>query len=376
MELSNTTKKTLATAAGILALSATGTASAYSTSVGDSTVSIYGYAKLDVIYDVDNELGNSVMRGAPLLDGQEGSRGHTTMHAYQSRIGFSTSTPLKGSELKTRIEGDFYGGGGGELRLRHAYGEWRGILAGQTWTNFTSFIATTPTIDFTGVGGQPLGHRQAQLRYTSGNFSVAIEDPKDRGGEVDAIGAKSQLPDVTVRYTDRSGPIKYSTSAVGRYLEYDSAGLATPQDSDNTFGWGIALEGSSDLTDSLTVRGGVTHGQGIGGYMNGAVISSPAFVDSDGDLQAIEATGGTIGASLALGEGDLNVAYSLISADIPDSYSQPSKNEEFNEAWINYIWSPAENVKYGIEASWHKRETVDGRSGDATRLQGMVMYSF
>lgn len=35
-----------------------------------------------------------------------------------------------GSELKTVIEGDFFGTG--NLRLRHAYGEWKGILAGQT----------------------------------------------------------------------------------------------------------------------------------------------------------------------------------------------------------------------------------------------------
>lgn len=110
-------------AASALALAVAGAAQAYTIEAGDTTANIYGYAKLDLIYDVDDKLGNAVNRSLIRLDGVDGSDGHTTMHAYQSRLGFTTATPAGGSELKTMIEGDFYGSGGGTFRLRHAYGE-------------------------------------------------------------------------------------------------------------------------------------------------------------------------------------------------------------------------------------------------------------
>ncbi len=49
--------------------------------------------------------------------------------AFQSRIGLTTMTP---QGVKINLEGDFRGSGGGSLRLRHAYGEYNGILMGQT----------------------------------------------------------------------------------------------------------------------------------------------------------------------------------------------------------------------------------------------------
>src|SRR5699024_2350252 len=114
--------------------------------------SVYGFAKLDLIQDLDDDLGNAVNPGAIRADGQAGPGGHSTLHAYQSRFGIPTTTPTASGDLKTRIEGDFFGSGGGEFRLRHAYGEWNGLLAGQTKTNFGSdrFIGFTPTVDFNG----------------------------------------------------------------------------------------------------------------------------------------------------------------------------------------------------------------------------------
>ena len=57
--------------------------------------------------------------------------------------------------LKTNVEGEFYGDGGfsdggGGFRLRHAYGVWKGVLAGQAWSNFGNTISLFPTVDFNG----------------------------------------------------------------------------------------------------------------------------------------------------------------------------------------------------------------------------------
>ncbi|WP_111412485.1 DcaP family trimeric outer membrane transporter [Billgrantia lactosivorans] len=367
-------KKTAIFSASALALAVASAANAFEFEAGDTTVSVYGYAKLDVIYDVDNEIGEkSVARGDIALDGEETSDGHTNLHAAESRIGFSTSTPVSGSTLKTTIEGDFYGGTANapEFRLRHAFGEWNGILAGQTWTNFGSFLAGTPTIDFTGIGGRAVLDRQAQLRYTTGGFSMAIEDPDKLGGSPVNDDAKNQLPDLTARYQGNAGNFSYSVSGLLRRLEYDTVGGSD----DTATGWGMGFDASLAVSDALTLRGGIAHGDGIGGYLHGNP-AAPAIVDADGNLETIEATGGTVGASLNVGPGAINLAYTLIDPDLDESNATADDNAQFEDVWLNYIWSPGNRISYGIEASWHSREVVDGRDGDAMRLQGMVKYDF
>ncbi|GEK48786.1 DcaP family trimeric outer membrane transporter [Bisbaumannia pacifica] len=377
MTRQNNVKQFAISSIGAMTLAISSGSFAYELQVGDTTASIYGYVKLDVIYDFDNELGDTVDRSAPRLEGEEGSDGHFTMHARESRIGFGTSTPVAGSELETTIEGDFYGDGSA-FRLRHAYGEWNHLLAGQTWTNFAGFVSSTPLISFTGPTGRPAVERQPQLRYTTGNLSMALENPADEGGQVSAPGAKSQLPDVTLRYTDTEGNLHYSFSGVARHLEFDSAGIETPTASDTAFGWGLGVEVAMKISDALTLRGALTHGDGIGGYNQGNPQIAPAFITSEGELETIESTGGTLGASLSVGPGVINAAFSRITADLDNNPAFFTNDDSYEAAWINYIWSPAlsERISYGIEANWNKRETVDGREGNASRVQAMVMYSF
>ncbi|MGM0537382.1 MAG: DcaP family trimeric outer membrane transporter [Pseudomonadota bacterium] len=383
MTLQNRFKQTAVFTASALALAVASASHAADFELGDTTASVYGYAKLDIIYDVDAKLGNSIGHGNIALDGEDSQDGHFDMHAYQSRIGFSTSTPVSGSTLETKIEGDFYGSGGGSFRLRHAYGSWNGILAGQTWTNFYGFVAGTPTIDFTGPPGVGNQARQPQLRYSAGNFSVAIEDPDTLGGSEDTVNAtqvsedvaKSSLPDVTARYTDTSGPFKYSASTVLRRLEYDAEGDPTATvDDDAAFGWGVALEAAMDVSQALTLRAGITHGDGVGGYQNVSPQTSPAYLASNGDLETLESTGGTLGASLKAGPGTINASYNVATVDLDDE--EVSGTDTHETAYLNYIWSPADRISYGVETSWASRETQGGDEGDAIRIQGMAMYSF
>lgn len=383
MTLQNRFKQTAVFTASALALAVASASHAADFELGDTTASVYGYAKLDIIYDVDAKLGNSIGHGNIALDGEDSQDGHFDMHAYQSRIGFSTSTPVSGSTLETKIEGDFYGSGGGSFRLRHAYGSWNGILAGQTWTNFYGFVAGTPTIDFTGPPGVGNQARQPQLRYSAGNFSVAIEDPDTLGGSEDTVNAtqvsedvaKSSLPDVTARYTDTSGPFKYSASTVLRRLEYDAEGDPTATvDDDAAFGWGVALEAAMDVSEALTLRAGITHGDGVGGYQNVSPQTSPAYLASNGDLETLESTGGTLGASLKAGPGTINASYNVATVDLDDE--EVSGTDTHETAYLNYIWSPADRISYGVETSWASREVQGGDEGDAIRIQGMAMYSF
>jgi len=57
------------------------TANAVEFKVNETDVDIYGYAKLDVIYDVDANLNNAIIRGNIRADGEPGADGHTTLSA-------------------------------------------------------------------------------------------------------------------------------------------------------------------------------------------------------------------------------------------------------------------------------------------------------
>ncbi|WP_290703858.1 DcaP family trimeric outer membrane transporter [Amphritea sp.] len=340
--------------------------------VGNTEASAYGYVKLDMTYDVDSKLGNSSGLGAAArLDNVDGQDGHFQTHVYQSRIGLKTVSPVEGGNLKTVLEGDFYGSGG-VFRLRHAYGEWNNVLAGQTWSNFGGFVAGTPLVDFSGPSGRPVAHRQPQLRYTQGNASFALEDSSDKGGVVSGAGAQSKLPDFTMRYTDKSQALKYSVSGVLRHLKFDDN-----VNEDSALGWGAALETSLAVSDSLTLRAGIAHGKGVGGYLDGNPKKNPAYFDTTtSSLETIKTSTGTIGASLKVGPGAINAAYSQIVADLDPSAFAASDNDKLANLWVNYIWSPADKLTFGVEAGYHQRRTVGDDEGKALRLQGMVQYAF
>lgn len=381
MKVMNKVKIFRAVMPAFMVMSAASTVHAVDFEAGSTSVSLYGNARLDVIHDLDSNLGPGSSHSNIRLDDEQGPTGHTNLQYYSSQMGFKTSTPTERGDLKTMIEWDFWPSGG--FRLRHAYGEWNGITAGQTWSNFGSLIGHTPSLNYNGMLGQANISRQAQIRYTTGGFSVSLEDPGTLGGTVDSgtfVGAddslKNSLPDLAVRYTARNSDFSYGVSGLLRRVEYYEA--ATDSDVGAT-GWGVNFEGAYNFSDDFTLRGAVTYGDGLGGYL----YQSPGragYVNSKGDVETVKSIGGTVGASYKIGQGALNAAVGLTSADLDNlvaagDVSSDSTDEHFS-AQLNYIWSPIKNVVYGVEVGYHSKETVNGREGDAVRLQGMVRYNF
>ncbi|WP_108445839.1 hypothetical protein [Halomonas denitrificans] len=392
-------KRASCLSAGALAMAIAGAAHAVDIELGDTTASLYGFAKLDMIYDVDNELGDLAARPRILIDGQRGSDGHTTLHAYQSRLGFRTATPAGGRQLVTRVEVDWFDNApeGGDLRLRHAYGSWNGVLAGKTWTNFGSRLGKTPTIDLAPQPGQSKIGRKAQLRYSWGQWHLALEnpDPEDykdgvainwlnpknaqhpRGVYSEHGDAKTGLPDLTLRYQSRAAGVDYSASAMLRQLEVESDD--GPSIDDSATGWGLNLAARFRASDRLTLRGALTYGDGIGEYLQNNP-SAPGYLSQD-EVETITAWGANVGMNLRAGPGAVNLGYGISKADLDDARDAglagvEGANEQFEALHLNYVWSPIERVSYGVEAGYHTREVVDGRDGDALRLQGMVKYHF
>ena len=360
--------------------------SALETQVGETTVGLYGYARLNMAYNFDRDAGSANEGYFAEVAGSEdeGDVGDQfQMSATQSRIGFRTSTPVEGSTLDTVIEGDFwsYNDDNSRFRLRHAYGSWNGILAGQTWSNYNTFVAATPTLDFLGTAGSNgYGSRLAQLRYTMGGFSIAAEDPKAQLAEnidgsvpeddllPDNDDAVSSMPALSLRYEDSMGDFSYSIAGIARQLKYD-----TGSEKDTEMGYGAFAAGAYHA-GPVTLRAIVNSYLYLSGdYFNGA----DAYVDTNGKLQTLSGDGGALGLSYQISpQYSLNASHGYTDVELGDPTVGGNAGRKNKNTFLNLMWTPNERLMYGIEYGYFETELADGREEDASRVMVAAQYSF
>lgn len=359
-----------------------GQAGAVNFKAGDYDMSVYGYARFNASYDVDSNQALSTRSGsyAGLAGNDNAPEGHFGADAFQSRIGVKTTSP---EGVMINIEGDFRGGGGGTLRLRHAYGSYNGILAGQTWSNFTSFVGNTSTLDFDSLPGNAgYQSRTPQVRYTSGPLSVSLEDPNysfatDAANDI----SKDGLPTVTARLEDSAGGMSYSAAVLAHQIAYDDG-----TNDESSLGFATFVAAKMAVSDMITIQGSLSYTDGANSYLyrSGENFgAASAYVDlATGDVETISGYGGTIGAGINLGGGrSINIGYGMVEVDWDDAEADGvagvgDQSETNSAIMANYQWTPVKNVMMGVELQRLSRENVDGTDGDASRLLFAAQYNF
>ncbi|HIO31499.1 MAG TPA: hypothetical protein EYN44_02295 [Marinobacter salarius] len=382
--------------AAVAILGVAAQAQAVSFETGGYQTDIYGYGRLNASYDLDSNQALSTRSGsyAGLAGNDDAADGHFGADAFQSRIGLKTVSP---EGVTINVEGDFRGGGGGSLRLRHAYGEYKGVLMGQTWSNFTSFVGNTATLDFDSLPGYAgYQSRTAQARYTTGPLSFSLEDPQNSiitGGLVGtpptpgavAVDTKDSLPAFTARLQDSQGGLSYAAAVLAHQVGYDTGSTDESSMGFATFG---ALKLA--LSDMITVQGTLSYSDGANSYLyrSGENFgAASAYVDQNGDVETISGYGGSIGAGFNLGGGrSINIGYGIVQVDWDDAEDDAaaaglagavgSQSETNSAVMANYKWTPVNNVMMGVEYQFLSRENVDGTDGDASRLLFAAQYNF
>ena len=178
------------------------------------------------------------------------------------------NTKYEHGDVTGFIEMDFYGGQGtGEAytnglnpRLRHAFIKYKNVTVGQTWTTFMNTSALAETADF---GGPMVGEafiRNAQIRYSVGNFDVSLENPETTGGDA----SNDSLPDVVAKYTFKGDWGNVSVAGLFRQLSVDA------DDNETALGYSVAgrfnVAGKDDIRFQL-------HGGNTGRYVGVAAAS-------------------------------------------------------------------------------------------------------
>jgi hypothetical protein len=363
----------------------------------NTSMKIGGYTKGDLYYDVNQDLGDTFNTVFLMPDGTPTKDPSFRAHARQTRVNLTTWTPTDVGQVKTFIEGDFFGDGGNELlsnstalRLRHAFGQlstenWD-FLIGQTWTNFMGLKTIPDTIDFHGPTGFPFV-RQGQARATykgveNVKVSVSLENSEFTGhnyastilgSETTGVGfGVDSLPDATAAVEYNKDGYHVKVSAVGRKLKVDTAGGAPKNDSEFAYGLfgGVVIPTIGKDKAIATVA----YGDGIGRYLIDGIFQD-GFVDATGDLETIEQLAFTAAYHRQWDpEWSSNAVFGrteFLDTNLmaPTAAFGVGNYETLTTVHVNTWWAPATNFRFGLEYMYGMKEfKASGFDNHASRI--------
>ena len=353
----------------------------------DAALAIGGFVKTDIVYNFDPlQIKDRFITGSIPVGVTEttGDEAQSSITADQSRLNFDLRSKTDYGIMRAFIEGDFAGSNddGDNFRLRHAFGQWRQMLAGKTWSTFMDPDASPEEIDFEGLNGR-INVRQAQVRFmpTFGEkyeLQFALEDPNP---QVQNGSGVTRTPDVVIagRFQPRDR-LHVKLALLLREIrgQDDATGNV-----EKKLAWGTSLSGrfmtpALDARDSLLFQ--LNYGRAIGRYVND--LSSIGDYDgifdpSDNKLQLFDVTAGYVSWQHWWGLNQLrsNFTFGLVDLNNPGFVESDAYKRTYRFS-TNLIWSPIPRIDLGGEYLWGRRENKDGEYGDASQFQFAVKYRF
>jgi len=365
------------------------------------SIKIYGFGQGDYIYDSQRMDPNWVDAFRPskiaVPEGEFGTPGQSSVSVKQSRFGVSGTRPTDTDlgAINFKFEFDLFGVGVDEgqttFRLRHAYGEWGPLLAGQTNTLFMDGDIFPNVIDYWGPPGMVF-LRNPQLRYTPYRddnmwFAIAIERP---GNDVDpgqireidpALGANIQsdekYPDLSMQYQYHDDWGHVQLAGMLRRVGFDTLGTAGNEPNGAKLGWGIDATAVIKMFEKDKILLGVVHGDGIANYMNdGGTDLAPAGTVLSPHAEAVPLTGISAYYDRTWDERfTSSIGYSFTQVD-NTSLQEPAAFHKGEYASFNLLFMPTDKILIGGEFLWGRRSDNDGLAGRDMRFQFSVKYSW
>ncbi|WP_420476308.1 DcaP family trimeric outer membrane transporter [Noviherbaspirillum sp. ST9] len=380
----------------------------------DTSLRVYGFAELNAVHEFKGDNSDqdysTFLPYAPLKGTAAGNRkGRTYLTGRTSRFGIEAATPSPYGPIAMKIEGDFnndprtgnsavYGTAGNiftqqatnsyNFRLRHAYGQFGGLLAGQTWSTFMDLDSLPETVDFNG----PIAAtfiRQPQIRYTypmagMGSFTVALENSVsyvlDNTATVTPAGF-SRVPDLVGRWDKGFDWGTVSLRALSHEHRLDDGASVNL----SRRGWGVAASGMVKTVDNDFLTWTVTGGNGIGRYLN---YVEGAFYDAGTNRILMEKAAGvvlgyqhkpsdTLRYNFALGyQKNFKNEYTDFAVANGLDSGRFGINRKLWQAHIGAIWNPVKGVDIGTEYIFGRRTTLAGEDGDMSRINLSAKYNF
>ncbi len=370
----------------------------------DSTIKFYGYVQLDGTVDFsartpDIEGGDwaTILPLVPPDDSPDAKRSpQTYLTARTSRFGIMTNTPTGAGPVGVRLEGDFNGGNIFQsetftnsvlFRLRHAYGTFGGLLAGQTWTTFLDLGAAPDTVDFNGPGSLALV-RNPMLRYTftllpAASLALALEN--NRGQQYGPSPRFQEIPDIHANFTF-NGPWGH-VSVRGVAQDYVRQVQTAPGVFENKSKLSVSGAVSGSLKfggDTLVAQ--FSGGNGIGRYLLNALGAGDANtlgfanVDANNDIQLWTVIAYHVGFThvwTPVVRSNLVWSQTFISdPKIDGVVATDATEKDMMQLFVNTFWGFAKNCEFGAEYSYGQWKSFTNGTPELKGTQNRLSVSF
>jgi len=333
---------------------------------------------------------------------EAGKESRFVMSAVPSRFNLDVRTPTNVGAMRAFIEGDFASGTSRAFRLRHAYGQWKGLLLGQTWSTFADPDAEPDGIDFEGLNAIAL-FRQTQVRYTRTlndrvDVAAALENPAP-----DITNAKgvSQVPDLVFRVRwrpgdDSKGPLGLGGKffGIGTFPKGSHVSLAIlarqirgePLDQPNTTratgGFGVGLSGRLGARwqpEMGQVMFSFYAGDGIGRYITdlGTLGGQDAVYDTAKDkIEALPVFAWYLGYE-ARWNARWRSTFTYGTVIVNNLEIQPGDAlKQTNRGSFNFTYSPVRRLDLVAEYLFGNRINKDGKQGFSSQVQFGTNFRF
>lgn len=370
----------------------TGTAQANGFDIGGTNVTFGGYVKLDaMVTDSDGEIAalgrDFYVPSLTPIGGDSTTR--FDMHARQSRFFFSTATALEdGSKITGHLEFDFMTSNNGNDErttngyspvLRHAFIKYKNWTVGQTWSNFMDLASLPDTLDFVGNPDAAIFIRQAQVRYTHGNFAFAIENPESTvtpfGGGPRITTDDNSTPDLTASYNLKTGWGVVKVAGLVRQIAIDGSYNGGSYD-DNITSYGLSVSTKIDFSNKDDLRITFNTGKGLGRYVGLNTVNG-AVLDANGELETIDVTAFSAAyRHLWNDKWRSTFLYSTLMADNDTTLTGVGTTKNTHSYSANLLYQATKKFMVGVEYKFANREIESGLDGDMNRIQFSAKYDF
>jgi hypothetical protein len=350
-----------------------------------------GYIKFDAMASdysggdlAPGSLGTQFYVPATIPVGGTASEGpDMDIQGRETRINFKSDHVLDGGDkVTTFLEMDFFLGAGGNERvsnsyhprLRHAFFKYNKWLFGQTWSTFQDVGALPENLDFIGPAESTVFVRQPMIRYTSGNWEFAVENPETTitpfGGGGRIVTDDGALPDFIGRYTAKLNNGYIKAAALVRQLNYDTGTV-----DDSEMAYGISVSGKHSLGQD-DVRWMATIGSGTGRYL-GLNTSNGAVLDATGGLNAIDQWGAFVSYRHWWdSKWRSNFTLGYLDNDNDTTLTGTGVTSEVYSLHANILYSPVPKMTVGGEILYAERTLENNLDGDMTRFIFSAKYAF
>ncbi len=351
---------------------------------GTSTLMrIGGYAKTDFIYDlkpagnIDSFIPATIP--VPSITGINNS----TISVRATRFNLDFLVPTKsGDSYRFFFEMDFFGTNSTTPKLRHAYGQAKNFLVGQTFSNFMDPDSGADTLDYQGPNAM-VSIRNPQFRYTllvanKTTFSFSAEKPtSDVLFMTPEFSAQpnSPSPDGTFKLRREMERGHLQLSALLRSV----AAFLPDGRHESVFGWGFNFAGATRLWEKNTVVYQLAYGNGIERYINdtsGLGIDAAVSSLQNPHIQALPVVA-TYGAWQHFWSERLRSSAEYSYVQVQNTVAEPGADyHQGNYTGGNLIWNPFGSLTVGGEFLYGWRVNEDKASANAPRIQFSAKYNF